>query len=154
MNNQRITDINNIIENHFTEHLINIFNIEEFNNIVNMLTEYDNTFTNRYNNVQNENLNLFNDLLNNIKTHLDITNYETVIEMVQITNNLYRNYTGRGLNEYQIDANNIIKCYIYLYLYFNNYIQERDLLILRWNDRQQLPQENNYEIDPETIHIM
>lgn len=155
MNNPRITDINNIIENHFTEHLINRFNFEEFNTIENMLIEYDNIFTNRYNNVQNENLNLFNDLLNNIKTHLNMSNYETIIEMIQTTNNLYRNYTGTVLlSEYQIDADNIIRYYIYLYLYFNDYMQERNLLIMRWNDQQQLPRENNNEINPETINIM
>ena len=155
MNNPRITDINNIIENHFTEHLINRFNFEEFNTLEHMLTEYDNTFTNKYNNVQNENLNLFNDLLNNIKTHLNMSNYETIIEMIQTTNNLYRNYTGTVLlNEYQIDADNIIRYYIYLYLYFNDYMQERNLLIMRWNDQQQLPRENNNEINPETINII
>ena len=155
MNNPRITDINNIIENHFTEHLINRFNFEEFNTIENMLIEYDNIFTNRYNNVQNENLNLFNDLLNNIKTHLNMSNYETIIEMIQTTNNLYRNYTGTVLlSEYQIDADNIIRYYIYLYLYFNDYMQERNLLIMRWNNQQQLPRENNNEINPETINIM
>ncbi len=154
MNNPRITDINNTIENHFTENLINRFNFEEFNTLEHMLTEYDNTFTNKYNNVQNENLNLFNDLINNIKTQLNMTNYETIIEMIQNTNNLYINYTGRALDGYQIDADNMIKYYIYLYLYFNDYIQERNILTTRWNELQQLQQENNNEINPETINIM
>jgi hypothetical protein len=131
--------INNFISDHFTVRINDNFNQYNYNEINVMLGDFDDLFHTQYNPDQ-DNQPEMNNLINSIKIELDQLNFESIHEMIRITNTLYATHFANGQLYYlDIDADTLIKTYVYLYLYVNNFSQERERLMNTW----ELPNNNN-----------
>lgn len=127
--------INDFIENDFTTRVINNFDIFRFDEINVMLFEYDQLFAACYDPYQNDRDEL-NNLVNLIKVELNQMNFETIYEMVRITTIFHNQYQPNEHYRYlEQGPDNLIKMYIYWYLYANNYSIRREQLMDYWDRR-------------------
>lgn len=139
-----LTIINNIISNHFAIRVNDNFNQHRYNEINVMLGDFDTLFYTQYNPHQ-ENDPEMNNLINYIKVELDQLNFESIHEMIRITNRLYiTHFTIRQTTHHlDIHADNLIKIYVYLYLYDNEFSTRREQLMNDWEIRFDNNNNNN-----------
>ena len=142
MERPTLTNLNNIIENDFTERLFNNINVEHYNTLNNLLQDFDNSFNNYYG--INGDINEIAELINLATVELNGMNFELVIEMMRLIDNWLRTLRGHSLYDYEnYETEDIIRLYINLYLESNDYPQEREQLIANWNEEH----DNNNELN-------
>ena len=133
MERPTLANLNNIIENNFRERLYNNLNIEHYTGLNSLLQDYDNLFNNYYG--INGEINVIAELINLATVELNGMNFELVIEMMRLIDDWLRRLKGHSLYDYEnYGTQDIIRLYINLYLESNDYPQEREQLIVNWNE--------------------